>query len=105
LKRCCVKRADAARVEIVAPESRFSAEMLRREKHLATLKQICAGVMGPSVEVVIEEGRPCAPDSPEPRARRQELIKDTLNHPLVTDALEVFKGKLIDVQVIQEEDR
>jgi DNA polymerase-3 subunit gamma/tau len=105
LKHCCLKRADAVRVEIVAPDSRFSAGMLRRDKNVAILKRVCSELMGPSVELVVEAGQECTPDLRQKRARKQELLQHALNHPLVSDALEVFNGKLIDVQVIQEVDK
>jgi DNA polymerase-3 subunit gamma/tau len=79
--------------------------MLRRDKNMAILKRVCSELMGPSVELVVEAGQECTPDLRQKRARKQELLQHTLNHPLVSDALEVFNGKLIDVQVIQEVDK
>jgi len=105
LKKCSLRRADSREVEIVAPANQFVSSMLQREKNLALLKRVCAEAFGgrPEVAVVVADDSGASPD--ERRDRKQSEVKETLNHPVVADAIEIFNGKLVDVQIRQEVDK
>jgi DNA polymerase-3 subunit gamma/tau len=105
LKRCCLKRGEAERVEIVARGNSFVGSTLRRERHMALLKKVCAEVFGGNPEVVVTAGDECSLSASERRGRHQEQVRETLNHPVVADAIEIFNGKLVDVKVSQEVDK
>jgi DNA polymerase-3 subunit gamma/tau len=105
LKRCCLKRGGAEQVEIAASGNSFIDSTLRRDKHMAILKKACAEVFGGSPEVTIAIGDECSMTTDERRDRYQARIKETLNHPVVADAIEIFDGKLVDVKVSQEVDK
>ena len=38
----------------------------------------------------------------EKRDRNHTLVQQALNHPLIADAIEIFNGKLVDVQILPE---
>jgi DNA polymerase-3 subunit gamma/tau len=105
LKKCGLRRADSRGVEIVAPANQFVSSMLQREKNLALLKRVCAEAFGgqPEVVVVAADDSGATPD--ERRDRKQNEVRETLNHPVVADAIEIFNGKLVDVQIRQEVDK
>jgi DNA polymerase-3 subunit gamma/tau len=105
LKKCCLRRADSKGVEIVAPANQFVSSMLRRDRNLALLKSVCADAFGGQPEVVIATGDECAASPADQRDRKQTQVKETLNHPVVADAIEIFNGKLVDVQIRQEVDK
>ncbi|MGE5255034.1 MAG: DNA polymerase III subunit gamma/tau [Hyphomicrobiales bacterium] len=105
LKRCCLKRGGAEQVEIATSGNSFIDSTLRRDKHMAILKKACAEVFGGSPEVTVAIGDECSMTTDERRDRYQARIKETLNHPLVADAIEIFDGKLVDVKVSQEVDK
>jgi DNA polymerase III subunit gamma/tau len=105
LKKCCLRRADSKGVEIVAPANQFVSSMLRRDRNLALLKSVCADAFGGQPEVVIAVGDECGASPADQRDRKQTQVKDTLNHPVVADAIEIFNGKLVDVQIRQEVDK
>jgi DNA polymerase-3 subunit gamma/tau len=105
LKRCCLRRGGAERVEIVASGNSFVDSTLRRDRHMAVLRKVCAEVFGGAPEVVVVAGDECGSRTSERRDRHQARVKETLNHPLVAEAIEIFNGKLVDVQVSQEVDK
>ena len=41
-------------------------------------------------------------DDPRKRDRNHTLVQQALNHPLIADAIEIFNGKLVDVQILPE---
>jgi len=104
LKKCNLRHADSERVEIVAPASPFISSMLQREKNLSLLKKVCAEVFGGRPEVIVAAAGECVDSSTERRDRQHSRVQETLNHPVVADAIEIFNGKLVDVQIRQEVD-
>jgi DNA polymerase-3 subunit gamma/tau len=104
LKKCGLRHADSKRVEIVAPASPFIRSMLQREKTLSLLKKVCAEVFGGRPEVIVAAAGDCVDASTERRDRQHSRVQETLNHPVVADAIEIFNGKLVDVQIRQEVD-
>jgi DNA polymerase-3 subunit gamma/tau len=104
LKKCGLRHADSKRVEIIAPASPFISTMLQREKNLSLLKKVCAEVFGGRPDVIVTAAGEGGDSSTERRDRHQSRVQETLNHPLVADAIEIFNGKLVDVQVRREVD-
>jgi DNA polymerase III subunit gamma/tau len=105
LKKCGLRHADAARVEIVAPPNQFVSAMLQRDKNLALLKKVCGEVFGGRPDVIVTVGDEGGASLNERRDRDHTRVKETLNHPTVADAIEIFNGKLVDVQIRQEVDK
>jgi DNA polymerase-3 subunit gamma/tau len=104
LKRGCLKSSAGGRIEIVVPENHFAAGVLRRDKNIEILRRVSTEILGRPQQVVIVSGQECSPDPGGKRQQHQHLIQQALNHPLVADSIEIFNGKLIDVQIMQEED-
>ena len=102
LKKCSLRGADPGRLEIVPPANHYASGMLRRDKHLALLKKVCADVFGGAVDIVIAAGGEGGMNSQEKRERNHTLVQQALNHPLIADAIEIFNGKLVDVQILPE---
>jgi DNA polymerase-3 subunit gamma/tau len=105
LKKCCLRYADSSRVEIVAPANQFVSSMLRREKNVALLRKVCCEVFGGRPEVIVTAEAECSSSVDERRDRNHTRVRETLNHPLVADAIEIFNGKLVDVQILKEVDQ
>jgi DNA polymerase-3 subunit gamma/tau len=101
LKRCSLKSAGRERVELVAATA-YVASVLRREKNLALVRAVCAQLFGGSPEIVIAEEGGCSPPANERRERNQTAVQETLNHPLVAEAIDVFSGKLVDVHIPED---
>jgi DNA polymerase-3 subunit gamma/tau len=105
LKKCCLRRADSQGVEIVTPANQFVGSMLQRDKNLALLKRVCADAFGGQPEVAVVIADECGTSTAERRDRKHSRVQETINHPVVADAIEIFDGKLVDVQIRQEVDK
>ncbi|MCU0589937.1 MAG: DNA polymerase III subunit gamma/tau [Desulfobacterales bacterium] len=105
LRKCSLRHADSHRVEIVAPANQFLSSMLRRDKHLSLIRKVCAEKFGGQPEVTVIAVDESGVSSTERRDRNHTQVKETLNHPVVADAIEIFNGKLVDVQIRQEVDK
>ncbi len=105
LKKCALRQASSHGVEIVAPANQFVSSMLRRDKNLSLLKKICVEVFGGRPDVTVVTADEGVASSAERCDRKRTRVKETLNHPVVADAIEIFNGKLVDVQIRQEVDK
>ncbi len=104
LRRARLVAAGPERVEIDPGESDFLRQSLVREKPLAALRRVCAEVFGGAPEIVIAGGASPAPAPSRPRRDRRAAVQETMNHPLIAEAIQLFNGRLIDVAVNPEED-
>jgi DNA polymerase-3 subunit gamma/tau len=102
LRRCRLKQGGMERVEIVAAGNSFAVATLKRDKHMAILRKVCAEIFGGAPEVVVAAGEESRLTSHKRRDRHQAAVKETLNHPLVAEAIEIFNGKLVDVTISKE---
>jgi DNA polymerase-3 subunit gamma/tau len=104
LKKCSLRRDEPGRLEIVPPANQYASGMLRRDKHLALLKNVCTDVFGGAMDIVIAVGGggEGGMNPQEKRDRNHTLVQQALNHPLIADAIEIFNGKLVDVQILPE---
>jgi DNA polymerase-3 subunit gamma/tau len=105
LKKCRLRSLGSGRWEIVPPDSAYAAAMLRREKNTALLQQVCAEVLGADARIAVAAAGAPPPAPAARRERSQALVQQALNHPLVAEAIDIFNGKLIDVQISQEVDK
>jgi DNA polymerase-3 subunit gamma/tau len=105
LKRCVFKQGGAERVEILAQGNSFVAQKLKQEKNLAVLRKACAEVFGGAPEVVLSAGDEAGGSTAERRDRNHARVNETLAHPVITDAIEIFNGKVVDVKVSREVDK
>jgi DNA polymerase-3 subunit gamma/tau len=101
LKRCRLKSAGRERVELVAATA-YVASLLRRDKNLALVRAACARLFEGTPEIVVEEEGESGPPANGRRERNQAVVQETLNHPLVAEAIDVFNGKLVDVHIPED---
>jgi DNA polymerase-3 subunit gamma/tau len=95
-------RLDENRFEIEVLGNGFSRNLVKRRKNRDILRQALAQLLGGPVEVSVK----AADGEEKPKMRKKQEIeklkKEALHHPLVADAVEIFDGKIIDVEPLQE---
>ncbi len=105
LKKCELRRLADGRWEIQPPENSYAASMLRREKNLTLLREVCAEVLGAEAQIAIAANEAAAPAARAAREHSRARVTQTLNHPLVAEAIDIFNGRLVDVQTTEEADK
>jgi len=90
-------------LEIEVNASGFQLSTIRRKRSMAALKRAGRKIFGREmqIEIYVKENEP----SEETKKKRPEnqIKSDALNHPLVSEAIEIFKGKLVDVKILKED--
>lgn len=92
------------RIEIEVHGNGFSLNMVRRPKNREILKQVCSDFFGHPVQVKVRAGKNPSGERKQEKQAVDKLKKEALNHPLVTDAIEIFDGKIVDVKINGEVD-
>ncbi|MFO7964251.1 MAG: DNA polymerase III subunit gamma/tau [Desulfobacterales bacterium] len=96
-----VRRMSEDTIEIDVNGSAFNLNMVKREKSLALLQEICDAVLKKKMKLIIHRGK--KPGSfKEKNAAENHLKQEALNHPLTSDALAIFNGRILDIELIQD---
>ncbi len=100
LLKCVVSSGslESGRIEISGNE--FAVNMIRRDRNMALLHQVCNELFAKSVEIVVTIGAEATEDRQEPRNQEYMLRQQAINHPLVADAVEIFNGRIVDVKIL-----
>lgn len=89
-------------VEITVTGNSFNTVRLRDKKSVAALEKVCERFFGRKMRIKIAESGKEEPQKRQPKEsdRERRRRKEALDHPIVTDALEVFKGRVVDVKLL-----
>ena len=98
LVKCELKNSEGGTLEIESPDNGFTQNMIKREKNMAILQQVCTQVFGEKHQIRLTAGKSGGDHSK--KKKDNQLKQKALDHPLVADAIEIFDGKLVDVKVL-----
>ena len=94
---------DARRLEIELKGNDFNLRRVRRKESLAAVQAACLTVSGHQPEIVIH-GQVSDPAARNKKKEREAQIRqEALSHPLVSETIELFGGKVVDVKITTED--
>lgn len=96
---------DENRLSIELNGGDFNLEMVSRKKNRARIEQLLNEAYGPRAIITIRAGSTTEKKNKINRKQAGNLQKKALEHPIVNDAIEIFKGKVEKVNIIQEDDQ
>ena len=100
LSKCRLKEVSSDHIQIEVRDNGFTLNMLQREKNKAILKKSCTAVFGEEKDVVLLAASEQDTDNLKKKSQNDHQLKQkAISHPLVADAIEIFRGKLIDVKI------
>lgn len=76
----------------------FTVKMI--QKNMRVVTEICRTLFGADMEVVLDIVQKQGRDRNQKKKKESHARQEALNHPLVADTLEVFKGKIADVKIL-----
>ncbi|MFO7557072.1 MAG: DNA polymerase III subunit gamma/tau [Desulfobacterales bacterium] len=100
LKNSKIKRLADNRLEIEVNGNDFNIKMVRKEKNKGIIKKICSDFFGKEMDLLIHIKKIEEENHPQQAGGTVRLKQEALSHPLVTDALEIFNGKVVDVKIL-----
>ena len=96
LTKGVLKKLTEKSLEIEINGNAFNVKMIQREKNLSILKKICSDFFGRKMDIIIT-----AKKKPDIKNSLDSRLKQAaLDHPLVSDAIEIFNGEVIDVKIL-----
>jgi len=85
----------------------FSIQMVNREKNLRLLKSIAENFLGKRVEIVIKkeninsEAFSSEANPEKEKEAKGNLFQRAIKEPVIKDVLEIFPGKIVDVNILK----
>ena len=102
LAHCRIKTVTAADLVMEVGGNGFHAGLL--EKNTRAIEAVCCQVLGRSLKLVLETPpRDNSDNNARQRQRRNAIKQEALGHPLVSEAIELFNGQVMDVRVLEAE--
>lgn len=89
-------------LKITVTGNSFYTTRLRDKKSMASLQKVCDQFFKRKMKIKIVESRKDSSQESQHKEsdRARRLKREALAHPLVTDALEVFQGRVVDVKIL-----
>ncbi len=100
MAKCSISKITEDGLEIEVSGNGFNLNMIRRSKNLDILNRICREFFGKGMKISLEEKNTFEAKSVQNKTENDNLKSEALNQPLVTDAVEIFKGKVLDVKIL-----
>jgi DNA polymerase-3 subunit gamma/tau len=100
LKNSKIKRLTDNQLEIEVNGNDFNINMVMKEKNIGVIKKVCHDFFGKEMDVIIHTKKIAENKHHQKNSRKIRLKQEALSHPLVTDALEIFNGKIVDVKIL-----
>jgi len=102
LENAVLTKVEDGSLEITVKGNSFYAARLRDKTSVAEIEKACAEFFNRrmKIKVVEESSGPVSNRSQAETDRAKRLKREALSHPVVTDALEIFQGKVIDVKIL-----
>jgi DNA polymerase III subunit gamma/tau len=88
-------------IEIEVSGSEFQINRIMRDKSLEALENICNKLFGKKMKVMIHSKKTENLFNEQNQTART-LKHDALRHPLVQEAMTIFKGEVLDVRLLQD---
>ena len=101
LVKCSLKKLTKQNIEIEVHGNGYNINMIKRDKNVAIIKEICSKFFKEKMNLTIKaKNKQNSEKKQQGENQNNNLKQKALRHPLVTDAIEIFNGKVVDVKII-----
>ena len=100
LTRSTLSRTGAKNLEIVVNGNGFNHNMIKRPKHMETLKRVCREYFGQNVELELKAKDSAGQNRRKKKQNTDQMVQDALNDPLVAKVVEIFNGQVVEVKIL-----
>jgi len=97
---CRLKRFSDECLELEINGSRFNLGMIRREKNMVVLKNVCREISGRQLDIVLHGNVKSQENRQIKKQADDRLKQEALSHPVVAETLEIFHGKIEDIKIV-----
>ncbi len=87
-------------LEIEVNGTPYHQQLVQRSKNMAILKKACLEDFGNDMDLMVKEQERSKNENIVHANSKREIEKEALEHPLVSDAVKIFDGKILEVKVL-----
>ena len=100
LQQASLVALNEQRIEIEVKGNEFSVNRVKRRDNIEAIRQAVAALFGQSPEVIVH-GKTTDPTiKQKKKAQDDELKQQALSHPMVSEVVERFQGKVVEVKIL-----
>ena len=100
LKNSKIKGLTNNQLELEVNGNDFNINMVKKEKNIGIIKKVCRDFFEKDIDIILHTKKITENKHHQKNNREVRLKQEALSHPLVTDALEIFNGKIVDVKIL-----
>jgi len=100
LVKCSLKKLAKQNIEIEVHGNDYNINMIKRDKNVAIIKEICSKFFEEKMNLTIKAKDKQNSEKKQGENQNINLKQKALSHPLVTDVIEIFNGKVVDVKIM-----
>jgi DNA polymerase-3 subunit gamma/tau len=100
LAKCSLKKLSKQNIEIEVHGNGYNINMIKRDKNVAIIKELCSKFFEEKMNLTIKAKNKQNSEKKQGENQNNNLKQKALSHPLVTDAIEIFNGKVVDVKIM-----
>ena len=89
-------------LEIRFKTKKFNINFANRDDHKALIQKTCSLYFSDDIQVTLAGEATAARNGNARMRKTKKLEKETLNHPLVADAMKIFNGRIVEIKILQE---
>ncbi len=95
-----LKKIGDGRLEIVFRTNQFNINYANRDSNRSLIQIACSQYFGNDIQVAFS-GQLAKSRSGMAQKKEEKLLEnETLNHPLVEDAMKIFNGKIVEIKIL-----
>ncbi len=95
-----LKKTSDNQLEIQFKTNQFNINYANRDKNPALIQSACSLYFGRDIQVSLS-GQLAKSTSGIARQKEVKILEnETLNHPLVEDAMKIFSGKIVEIKIL-----
>ncbi|MEW5909356.1 MAG: DNA polymerase III subunit gamma/tau [Thermodesulfobacteriota bacterium] len=100
LSKCRIVRETDSALEVEVNGTGYDLQAVLKKKHASLFSKACKAAFGKELEIIVV-GKPPEPEGSLEKGNNINSIKQkAVQHPLVSDAVRIFGGKVVDVKLL-----
>ncbi len=95
-----LKKISDSQLEIIFKTNQFNINYANRDKNPSLIQNACSLYFGNDMQVSLSGRLPKNKSGMAQKKEAKALENETLNHPLVEEAMKIFNGKIVEIKII-----
>jgi DNA polymerase-3 subunit gamma/tau len=97
-----LKKTSDNHLEIIFKTNQFNINYANRNKNPSLIQSACSLYFGHDIQVTLSGHLAKGKSGMDQKKEAKTLENETLNHPLVEEAMKIFNGKIVEIKILQE---